>query len=70
VARAGDAFVLAPGEGRSIDLGLFAMTVKATSDETDGIFSLLEADERRGSARRSISTMTPPRPSTSSRAST
>ena len=48
MAHAGDAFVLAPGEGRSIDLGLFAMTVKATSDETDGVFSLLEAEEPPG----------------------
>jgi mannose-6-phosphate isomerase-like protein (cupin superfamily) len=39
------AFVLGPGEGRSIDLGVFGMTVKATADETDGAFSLLEADE-------------------------
>lgn len=38
-------FVLQPGEGRSIDLGGFHMTVKATGDETDGAFSLLEADE-------------------------
>jgi mannose-6-phosphate isomerase-like protein (cupin superfamily) len=41
----GQAFVLGPGEGRSIELGAFAMTVKANSDETDGIFSLLEAEE-------------------------
>jgi len=34
-----------PGDGRSIDLGAFAMTVKATSDETNGVFSLLEAEE-------------------------
>jgi len=44
----GEAFVLAPGEGRSIDLGAFEMTVKATSDETDGVFSLLEAEEPPG----------------------
>jgi mannose-6-phosphate isomerase-like protein (cupin superfamily) len=42
---AGDAFVLMPGQGRSIDLGTFGMTVKATADETDGVFSLLEAAE-------------------------
>jgi mannose-6-phosphate isomerase-like protein (cupin superfamily) len=41
----GEAHVLGPGEGRSIDLGPFSMTVKATSAETDGIFSLLEAEE-------------------------
>ena len=38
-------FVLQPGEGRSIDLGNFQMTVKASSDETAGAFSLLEAEE-------------------------
>jgi len=45
VAGAGDAYVLRSGEGRSIDLGVFSMTVKANSDETHGIFSLLEAEE-------------------------
>jgi mannose-6-phosphate isomerase-like protein (cupin superfamily) len=39
------AFVLKPGEGRHIDLGGFAMVVKASSDETGGAFTLLEADE-------------------------
>ena len=48
MADSGDAYVLAPGEGRSIDLGAFAMTVKANSDETNGVFSLLEADEPPG----------------------
>jgi mannose-6-phosphate isomerase-like protein (cupin superfamily) len=38
-------YVLQPGEGRPIDLGGFSMTVKATGDETDGMFTLLEADE-------------------------
>ena len=38
-------FVLKPGEGRAIDLGNFQMTVKATSDETAGAFTLLEATE-------------------------
>jgi mannose-6-phosphate isomerase-like protein (cupin superfamily) len=45
MANAGEALVLAPGEGRSIDLGAFGMTVKASSEETDGLFSLLEAEE-------------------------
>ncbi len=45
---ASEAYVLAPGEGRSIDLGAFAMTVKANSDETNGVFSLLEAEEPPG----------------------
>src|SRR5881227_1051602 len=45
MAAAGEAYVLGPGEGRSIDLGPFAMTVKASSDETNGVFSLLEAEE-------------------------
>jgi mannose-6-phosphate isomerase-like protein (cupin superfamily) len=42
------AYVLGPGEGRSIDLGAFAITVKANSDETNGVFSLLEAEEPPG----------------------
>jgi mannose-6-phosphate isomerase-like protein (cupin superfamily) len=41
-------FILQPGEGRSIDLGGFQMTVKATSEATAGAFSLLEADEPPG----------------------
>ncbi len=48
MTAAGQAYVLGPGEGRSIDLGPFAMTVKASSDETNGIFSLLEAEEPPG----------------------
>jgi mannose-6-phosphate isomerase-like protein (cupin superfamily) len=43
-----EAFVLRPGEGRSIDLGQFRMLVKATRDDTGGAFSLLEADEPAG----------------------
>lgn len=42
------AFVLRPGEGRSIDLDDFRMVVKATGEETGGSFSLLEADEPAG----------------------
>jgi mannose-6-phosphate isomerase-like protein (cupin superfamily) len=45
MAGAREAFVLAPGEGRSIDLGGFGMTVEASADATDGVFSLLEAAE-------------------------
>jgi quercetin dioxygenase-like cupin family protein len=41
----GRAIVLRPGEGRAIDLGGFQMSVKATKEETDGAFSLLEATE-------------------------
>lgn len=41
----GSAFVLRPGEGRSVDLGSFAMSVKASAAETGGAFSLLEATE-------------------------
>ncbi len=44
----GAAFVLRPGEGRSIDLGGFRMSVKATSEQTNGAFSLLEAQEPAG----------------------
>ena len=40
--------VLRPGEGRGIDLGNFAMTVKATAEDTGDAFSLLEADEPPG----------------------
>lgn len=38
-------FVLQPGEGRSIDLGSFLMSVKATAADTGGSFTLLEATE-------------------------
>src|SRR5436309_10280676 len=48
MAGADEAFVLAPGGGRSIELGEFAMTVKANADETNGVFSLLEAEEPPG----------------------
>jgi mannose-6-phosphate isomerase-like protein (cupin superfamily) len=40
--------ILQPGEGRSIDMGSFRMSVKASSDETGGAFTLLEADEPPG----------------------
>jgi mannose-6-phosphate isomerase-like protein (cupin superfamily) len=40
--------VLGPGGGRSIDLGSFAMVVKATEADTGGAFSLLEAAEPAG----------------------
>jgi mannose-6-phosphate isomerase-like protein (cupin superfamily) len=40
--------ILRPGEGRSIDLGNFRMSVKATGEETGHAFSLLEADEPPG----------------------
>jgi len=46
--RVGKAFVLPPGEGRAIDLGGFSVSVKAGADDTDGAFSLLEADEPTG----------------------
>jgi mannose-6-phosphate isomerase-like protein (cupin superfamily) len=42
------AVVLGPGEGRSIDLGNFAMVVKASADDTGAAFSLLEAAEPAG----------------------
>ena len=42
---AGEGYVLQPGEGRPIDLTGFAMSVKATSEQTGGLFSLLEATE-------------------------
>ena len=45
---AGAAFVLRPGEGRPIDLGGFRMSVKATHEQTNGAFTLLEAREPAG----------------------
>ena len=42
------AVVLSPGEGRAIDLGNFAMVLKAGPDQTAGEFSLLEASEPPG----------------------
>lgn len=44
----GKPFVLRPGEGRSIHLGNFAMSVKAGGVETGGAFALLEAAEPPG----------------------
>jgi quercetin dioxygenase-like cupin family protein len=41
----GTPFVLLPGEGRSIDLGAFEMSVKAAGEETGEAFTLLEAAE-------------------------
>jgi mannose-6-phosphate isomerase-like protein (cupin superfamily) len=46
--RVAKAFVLRPNEGRAIDLGGFNVSVKADADDTDGVFSLLEADEPPG----------------------
>lgn len=40
--------ILRPGEGRLIDLDVFTMSVKATSEETGGAFTLLEAEEPPG----------------------
>lgn len=48
MAETGEAFVLAPGEGRAVELGSFGMTVKATAEDTQGAFSLLEAVEPPG----------------------
>ena len=42
------AYLVRPGEGRSIDLGGFRLSVKATGEQTNGMFSLLEADEPAG----------------------
>ena len=43
-----DGYVLQPGEGREIDLGGFSMSVKATDEESNGLFTLLEAQEPPG----------------------
>ena len=40
--------ILRPGEGRTIELGNFEMSVKASSADTGGAFSLLEAAEPAG----------------------
>ena len=42
---AGTGYVLLPREGRAIDLGNFAMQVKATDQDSGGAFTLLEATE-------------------------
>jgi mannose-6-phosphate isomerase-like protein (cupin superfamily) len=42
------AYVLRPNEGRAIDLGNFAMVLKAGTDDTGGGFTLLEAAEPPG----------------------
>jgi mannose-6-phosphate isomerase-like protein (cupin superfamily) len=42
------AIVLGPNEGRSIDLGNFAMVLKASADDTGAAFALLEAAEPPG----------------------
>lgn len=38
-------FVHRPGEGRDINLGNFRMSLKASGDDTEQAFSLLEAEE-------------------------
>src|SRR5262245_44626447 len=54
----GKAFIMRPGEGKAIDLGGFSVSVKANADDTDGAFSLLEADEPPGLALRCTFTTT------------
>ena len=46
--RSDKGIVLQPGQGRRIDLGGFSMCVKATDADTNGSFTLLEADEPPG----------------------
>jgi mannose-6-phosphate isomerase-like protein (cupin superfamily) len=46
--RSPEAYVLGPGQGRSIDLGDFGMSVKADARQTGGVVSVLEADEPPG----------------------
>lgn len=41
-------YALGPGEGRSINLRDFGMTVKASEKETAGVVSVLEAEEPPG----------------------
>jgi quercetin dioxygenase-like cupin family protein len=44
----GTGYVLAPGDGRILDMGPFRMTVKAASSDTEARLTLLEADEPPG----------------------
>ena len=46
--RTDPAWILRPGEGRAIELGNFAMSIKADGELTAGAFSLLEASEPPG----------------------
>ena len=48
MASGGTCFVVAPMEGRRIDLGDFEMLVKADNETTDGVVSVLEATEPPG----------------------
>jgi mannose-6-phosphate isomerase-like protein (cupin superfamily) len=48
MASGGKCFVVAPMEGRRIDLGDFEMLVKADNETTDGVVSVLEATEPPG----------------------
>lgn len=45
MSEAESGFVLFPGEGRVIDLGNFGVTVKASREQTDGSFTLIETSE-------------------------
>jgi mannose-6-phosphate isomerase-like protein (cupin superfamily) len=44
----GGAYILQPGEGRLIGLGNFSMSVKGDEAGTNGMFTLLEAEEPPG----------------------
>ena len=48
MAQDREPFVVGPGEGRFIDLGVFGMTLKADADQTAGVVSVLEAEEPPG----------------------
>lgn len=48
VVAALEPYALGPGEGRVIDLGDFAVTVKASESETGGLVSVLENEEPPG----------------------
>ena len=45
MAHGDKCFVIAPTQGRRIDLGDFEMVVKADADMTGGVVSVLEATE-------------------------
>jgi hypothetical protein len=63
-------FVVLPADGRRIDLGDFEMVVKADTETTGGVVSVLEATESPGLDHRFMSTTMPPKPSTFCKANT
>ena len=48
MGEASHPYAVGPGEGRSIDLGDFGVTVKASEEETGGVVSVIENEEPPG----------------------